>query len=51
MFNKIVHINAAAKKIIDKVQERANKGENIQIVEIDNRLEKITTDLVLKIRM
>jgi hypothetical protein len=26
MFNKIVHINAAAKKIIDKVQERANKG-------------------------
>ena len=51
MFNKIAHINAAAKKIIDKVQERANKGENIQIVEIDNRLEKITTDLVLKIRM
>ncbi len=51
MFNKIAHINFAAEKIIKKVKERASKGQNIQIVEIDNRLEKITTDLVLKIRM
>lgn len=51
MFNKIAHINVAAEKIISKVKERASKGQNIQIVEIDNRLEKITTDLVLKIRM
>ena len=51
MFNKIAHINVAAEKIINKVKERASKGQNIQIVEIDNRLEKITTDLVLKIRM
>ena len=51
MFNKISHINNAAEKIIKKVEERANKGESIQIVEVDNRLSKITTDLVLKIRM
>lgn len=51
MFNKISHINAAAKKIIEKVEQRSRAGENIQIVEIDNRLSKITTDLVLKIRM
>jgi len=51
MFNKIAHINQAAQKIIEKVAERAKKGENIQIVEVDNRLSKITTDLVLKIRM
>lgn len=51
MFNKIAHINVAAEKIISKVKERASKGQNIQIVEIDNRLEKITTDLVLKIKM
>lgn len=51
MFNKIVNINDAAEDIIRKVKERASKGEDIQIVEVDNRLGKITSDLVLKIRM
>jgi hypothetical protein len=32
MFNKINHINKAAQAIIDKVAERAKKGEDIQIV-------------------
>lgn len=51
MFNKIAHINQSVKAIIEEVHNRSSAGEDIQIVEIDNRLNKITTDLVLKIRI
>lgn len=51
MFNKVSHINAAAQAIMKTVEERSKKGENIQVVSIDNRLMKITTDLMLRIRI
>lgn len=50
-FRRLAQINNAAEAIIHKIKIKAAQGNDVELIQIDNRLKTMTNDIVLKIRI
>lgn len=51
VFKIIQDVNNVAEQIFRKVKKEQEKGIDIEVLELENRLKKITNDIVMKIRI